>query len=610
MRLLSVVFALFIVFPQIGRAQTAPAVNDPRIEIRWLRGSAAAAGENINVLVFAEGFLVASKEIFFSAAEKQIVFFLENVPYPNRFNVATVFLPSREDGVDPDYLTNSIDTALDGYLSDGFLSYRLSLEPYIQKALGRAVDFQERKYFFPVIFNTMEGRADSGGGGMIPLGSAQNEPSYVLSHELSHAIVGLADEYWALNGNEFSQNQNIAEAGGVIKGINLTSQLSDIPWYSMLTPGVPLPTTTKEMDSGFGDKVYVCETHCDSVGSFSVANVLYAPTNGWCLMNHSGTLDNPTKFCPVCRHAWEQVILERTGTVNVSAPEEVRSQTNQSSRLVSSIASVESNDGDSFLVSLPDWDFQIFWFVNGSEIVELRGATQVFASEVSDRFNRNRITNTVSIRVVNNDIRNELVYDAFGNRSVQDIATSNFSFSYENETVATATPTPTQTPQPTATFIPSSPTPTATPTPLLPIKPASVLFILAETGSVVINVTPPAGAPVPWLWEIHLYRISDIQGKPAFIGRFDDWKGSNGSLINGDISDFVRGTDHVDFSELTSGQYQVFVAGITKPGGGQDLGPYFTASNPASFGLTPVSDWRSLETNSPRAPGKTSSRRP
>lgn len=152
---MTIILALLFLYTGKGICQTAPSVDDPRIEVRWLNQAAAdedwvpafagmteGIGTNaLNVVILADGYVESEKESFFAFVKKQSDFFIRSLPYRNRFNVFAVYLPSKESGVDDVAKGITVDTALDSHFEGNGgnrqIYFRKDFVPYMERILQR-----------------------------------------------------------------------------------------------------------------------------------------------------------------------------------------------------------------------------------------------------------------------------------------------------------------------------------------------------------------------------------------------------------------------------------------------------------------------------------------
>lgn len=103
--------------------------------------------------------------------------------------------------------------------------------------------------------------------------AAHPQAGLIMSHELAHALFDLADEY----------SDGTCNPANSFQGPNVALSLEALPWTSLLTPGVALPTT------GGG---------ADTVGAYEGA--LYCTTGAYRPQDTCKMRDASVGFCKVC----------------------------------------------------------------------------------------------------------------------------------------------------------------------------------------------------------------------------------------------------------------------------------------------------------------------
>jgi hypothetical protein len=145
-----------------------------------------------------------------------------------RFNIWVQEVASRAVGLDDEKANRRVDTAFDGIIKkDGWLD--LSGAGWAQvRGLARNV----RAEVVIVLVNSPKGRGGTYANHIImsPIGS--NQPAE-LTHEIGHALLGLADEY-DYGGPPCNREKT--------PNVSFSADRDEIPWRDRLTPGVALPT--------------------------------------------------------------------------------------------------------------------------------------------------------------------------------------------------------------------------------------------------------------------------------------------------------------------------------------------------------------------------------
>jgi len=382
-------------------SQTAPAIDDSRIEVRWLNQAAAdkdwipasagmtekGIGTNaVNIIILAEGYTESEKESFFAFTKKQSDFFVRSVPYRNRFNVFAVYLPSKESGVDDAEKGITVDTALDGYLykvvgeKHTDILFRQSFTPYMEQILLRKKDTERD---FVAICINYTGLNDYATGNRVVIMPDNKTVPYVLAHELGHLIGSLSDHYWAIGLVKSAQEEELRKCGGIVREIGLFGDSSlpkdgngapiiprdVLPWAALIDDDVPVPTTPARPYFG-------------RIGCFGSDDVLFT-SDGGCIMN--GSTDEG--FCLVCQHAWAVKVLSLTTPVKENGfptesgmtvgldlipladkgfPEDIPEVWKNITRL---------GDSDN------PYDYEISWLVDGATVPLFSGKTELTEAE-------------------------------------------------------------------------------------------------------------------------------------------------------------------------------------------------------------------------------------
>jgi len=150
------------------------------------------------------------------------------------------------------------------------------------------------------------------GAGFVSMG--RDEDYLVLSHELGHALLRLGDEYEENGGWVDGAACSTQSFFGVHDSVNVQSDVDDLPWEDLLTPGVSLPT-----DEGVPE---------DVVGAFEGANQCesnwYRPQQQCAMRNQW----EHHEFCKVCRRELDRFMAKlREEAPRPACPEEWRDDT-------------------------------------------------------------------------------------------------------------------------------------------------------------------------------------------------------------------------------------------------------------------------------------------
>lgn len=250
--------------------------------------------QKVDIVILSEGYDATSEALFKEDCEKftDAIFAFE--PFKSNrknFNVRAVWTPSKNSGVTIPGEGLWLETAFGGnfYTFDSERYFTIENYTKVCEAAGNVP--YDAIY---ILGNTLK----YGGGGIYnfyAMGSARNKElaGEVHVHEFGHSLAGLGDEY-AANGfsNEFysSEREPWEE--------NLTT-LKDFSrkkiWNSVLTKGVPIPTTINPKTE-------------NSVGVFEGAGYcekgVYRPVVNCMMRSFTGD----RTFCPVCSKAIEKII--------------------------------------------------------------------------------------------------------------------------------------------------------------------------------------------------------------------------------------------------------------------------------------------------------------
>ncbi len=291
--------------------------------------------EKVDFLILGDGYTAAEREKFERDARRLIETLFAQEPFKSHraeFNVWGLCPPAQESGISRPstgiHRRNPIGSTYDAFGS----------ERYVLTFDNRA--FREAAQFAPYDFvEILVNGQTYGGGGIFGLyGTVAADSAwapYVFVHEFGHHFAGLADEYYT--SDVATDNGEVVEPWE--KNVTAHPDPATIKWKSLLTPGVPVPTSWKkeefeafqkdvqarrrkiradrrpesEMDALFREErtheteLLGKDVHSGKVGAFEGANYqatgMYRPQED-CIMF---TRDE-VGFCAACRAAIEQVI--------------------------------------------------------------------------------------------------------------------------------------------------------------------------------------------------------------------------------------------------------------------------------------------------------------
>jgi hypothetical protein len=289
--------------------------------------------DKVDFVFLAEGYTAEDKDKFKKDAERMTAFLFSMEPYKtnkDRFNINAVFRASPERGMDEPrqhrYKNTSLNASYNSFDNDRYL---LVQDSFALHRMAAQVPYDT----IIVLVNTKRY-----GGGSICLDYCitsvdEARSQLVFIHELGHSFAFLADEY----GDEPTYNDMYPKGVEPIDP-NITEMLdpANIKWKSFLTPGVPLPTPTAQIETaalrqelraltnGLSDdqlqaldagvKARQAEIQAriaalpNRVGAFEGAGYLrkgmYRPQQ-FCIM---GSMRPNDRFCAVCQWALQRMI--------------------------------------------------------------------------------------------------------------------------------------------------------------------------------------------------------------------------------------------------------------------------------------------------------------
>jgi len=246
----------------------------------------------VDIVFLPEGYTTDEMTKFNEDVKRFVDAFFNWEPYINYrdfFNIWLVEAPSRESGTDHPGDTIWKNTLLNSNF------YTFDLERYLTTSdIWRVRDVSANAPYDQICILVNEEKY--GGGGIYNFYSiftSDNEDwQFVFLHEFGHGFAGLADEYYssAVSYNDYYDLSVEPYEPNITTFVDF-----DRKWKDMVGKDVPVPTP---VDSVYFDRVGVFE------GGGYMAKGIYRPYHD-CTMK-SRSVNN---FCPVCRHALEQMIL-------------------------------------------------------------------------------------------------------------------------------------------------------------------------------------------------------------------------------------------------------------------------------------------------------------
>lgn len=155
------------------------------------------SGYRVDIAVLGDGFTIAERDSFFSAAQGLVEDLLGQAPfssYRDHFNARFIFTPSNESGADDPSEGIFRDTAF-GAAFDCFDIPRLLCmdNGAVASELARRLDPDQHDITLVIVNDSQYG----GSGGIYPATSLNASASEIAVHEIGHSFGRLADEYEA-----------------------------------------------------------------------------------------------------------------------------------------------------------------------------------------------------------------------------------------------------------------------------------------------------------------------------------------------------------------------------------------------------------------------------
>lgn len=259
----------------VGSALIARNAVGPRQSV----GRTSNAANAVDVVFVPEGYTSGQMSDFYSVVDGRIRE-LEDRPdwgqFRDSFSFWTYEAASRQSGVDTP--ERQVDSAFDYSVTapqgrSGMRRARAGNEGYRLVQQLRADAGAE---VIVVVINSPDIRSDAGGG-VVNLAPDDLRPG-VISHELGHAVLGLADEYSETGGTCLWTNS---------PNVSVSPDRSQLAWADLVDPSTELPTPTRVDSIGAYQGAATCES-------------AYRPTPD-CMMR-----SNSASVCPICRRVMDR----------------------------------------------------------------------------------------------------------------------------------------------------------------------------------------------------------------------------------------------------------------------------------------------------------------
>jgi len=265
-------------------------------ELRTLIGNGAAA-RRLDLVVVAEGYREADKELFFKDANNAATGVLTYGPYKAArplVNVHGLFVPSGQSGADHPSAGTKANTAFNATYDSGGLKRLITAN---DGAVLAAVTKALPEWDVAVLL--VNDPQYGGSGGPVAIASVHKESIQILRHELAHTIAGLADEYTAAYPGKPVEDPE--------PNVALAANISPPKWHPWIDDKTPIPSDIADATGPHSP-----------IGAYEGARYqvkgMFRPAPR-CLMR-----ELKDDFCPIC---WEGVylaLLGQTTTIAATLP--------------------------------------------------------------------------------------------------------------------------------------------------------------------------------------------------------------------------------------------------------------------------------------------------
>jgi hypothetical protein len=275
-----------------GRSRVTRISSDLPVSILYRGGEEDRC---VDLLFMSDGFTRREEKSYREAIESFTRALLEAEPFSrhrSRINVRSIFVPSKESGVDRPSERRARDTVFDlGFGALGVERYLMTEVDRKWRDIAAAAPYE----IVCLIANTEE----FGGGGLYDnycTVSLSPGSHLVFLHEVGHLLAGLADEY-VDTGSGFHEYYRLDREPWE-PNLTVSSGADGLKWSRLLTPGIPVPTPST---SEFAGKVGLFE------GGGYRTRGLYRPALDCMMRSGRGG------FCAVCQEAIEAAIERAVG---------------------------------------------------------------------------------------------------------------------------------------------------------------------------------------------------------------------------------------------------------------------------------------------------------
>jgi hypothetical protein len=280
-------------------------ITSQEVKVTQLREAQTTPSLKVNF--YAEGYSADGEKRFLEAAKKAITVLEKNLPGHEHFEFYAVFSPSKTK------LGNHVDRGDEVKIQDSFLGLYF---PHWRK-FGRwyhvVYPTSETKYRnslaqvpydYPIAIVDDSGYWGVGNYKELTAIPANNfQFGYLLLHEFGH-FMGLNEEYEGGGPTELEFAPKIYEPWS--QNITFHPEPEKIKWLSHLSPGIALPTSRQEYNRHGGSRVNPVGAYRGGYADSEPVGKSHKPVLK-CMMASGGD------FCPVCKHALQELIKIDTG---------------------------------------------------------------------------------------------------------------------------------------------------------------------------------------------------------------------------------------------------------------------------------------------------------
>lgn len=229
--------------------------------------------------------------------------------YQDRINVYYIDVASKDDQIDSGGLFGDHhDSAFDGrWGGGGFLGIGDAPDNCI--TYGESDDARDlgtdHEMDAVVMIANVDGVRGLAADDIISLG--RDSSGVTMAHELGHLLLDLGDEYTEDMSGFEDFRCGVHSFFGLHERANVQADTEDLPWWDLLTPGVPLPTDEEA-------------AAWEVVGAFEGANHC---ESGWYRPQQSCLMRDHASMCAACRRELD-FLMGALSTEPPSCPEEWR----------------------------------------------------------------------------------------------------------------------------------------------------------------------------------------------------------------------------------------------------------------------------------------------